>query len=59
MKKIIYILFLLPLLVSCTSKVASDDEDVFITQPTTNNPLIVPSYGRGLPGMPSQENVRF
>jgi len=30
-----------------------DDDDILITQPITNNPLIVPNHGSGIPGMPT------
>ena len=54
--------FLLSLLFSflffggCCQKCSEDDDDdddILITQPVTNNPLIVPSHGSGIPGMPT------
>lgn len=43
-------LFVLGTLASCSASYA-DDDDELVTQPVTNNPLIVPSYGSSPPGL--------
>lgn len=47
---------LFSLLSSCSSAY-SDDEDL-ITQPVTNNPLIVPNYGSAPPGLGGDSQPR-
>ena len=56
MKKLYFLALVMGLaFCGCCSKCVDDDDDddVLITQPVTNNPLIVPSHGSGIPGMPS------
>ncbi len=44
---------LIAALSSCTN---GSDEEELITQPVTNNPLIVPNYGSGLPGLGANDH---
>ena len=57
MKKafLLSLLFSSLLLGGCCQKCSEDDDDddILITQPVTNNPLIVPNHGSGIPGMPT------
>ncbi|MFA5250908.1 MAG: hypothetical protein WC371_05825 [Parachlamydiales bacterium] len=52
------VFFGLFLLFSGCSQTSCSEEEELITQPVTNNPLIVPNYGSGIPGLPSGNDGR-
>jgi len=56
MKKLYFLTLLIGFaFCGCCNKCSEDDDDddILITQPVTNNPLIIPSHGSGIPGIPS------
>ena len=44
---------------SSSTAANDDDDDILITQPVTNNPLIVPNHESAIPGLPSFPQGKF
>ena len=52
LKKFFYVVFVSFFFALCGCYQTSSDEDELRTIPVTNNPLIIPQHGSGMPGMP-------